>query len=88
MESEWNLSDKIKSEHLKAEMIETNKWGTIPMIKFDDGSACAETHYPKLEIEDVREFIKRLKEEIKNCYECGCNLTPQDIDKLAGDKLC
>jgi len=37
--------------------------------------------------EDVREFIKQLKDNIGNCHECGSCLTEEKIDKLAGQRL-
>ena len=43
-----------------------------------------------IHIEDIKEFIKRLKEEIVNPieYQCGCCCDNEKrIDKLVGDKL-
>jgi len=37
--------------------------------------------------EDVREFIKRLKENIKTDYDDVNECIIEEIDKLAGDKL-
>ena len=40
--------------------------------------------------EDVKEFIKLLKEYANPCMKCGsvqCAICFTDIDKLAGDKL-
>lgn len=81
MEKEFNLSDKIHEN--------------IPVkYMFDDGDRTFEEgeEYDFIRVEDVKEFIKRLKEEL-NKY---CNnkdkvvyveLFKEDIDKLAGDKL-
>ena len=43
-----------------------------------------------IQVTDIKEFIKRLKEEIVNPieYQCGCCCDNEKrIDKLAGDKL-
>lgn len=44
-----------------------------------------------IEVEDVKEFIKKLKEEIKNTIDLDdtCSLRARKIiDKLSGEKLC
>jgi len=43
-----------------------------------------------IQVTDIKEFIKRLKEEIVNPieYQCGCCCDNEKrIDKLVGDKL-
>ena len=40
--------------------------------------------------EDVKEFIRKFKEDIENgcgCYECGTTLTLSTLKELAGEKL-
>jgi len=60
-----------------------------PMIIMDESfNYCKE--------KDIKEFIKRLKDKLRDCYIVGRNLRQkydminliiEDIDKLAGDKL-
>ncbi len=38
-------------------------------------------------VKDIKEFIELLKQARGNCRECGCMLTDEDINKLAGDKF-
>lgn len=74
-ESEWNLSDKINIDM-------SGPYGKSEMSDF-------------IFKEDVREFIKRLKEDLKfwwSIQEDEGDFTLQtcydQIDKIAGDKLC
>ncbi len=87
------LSDKIKKETLTAVIEDTNKWGTIPMVKEGDGCLFAARSKSHLEIEDVEYFIRQLKKEmhehwLEECHDCSCEwVITEALDKLAGEKL-
>lgn len=59
-----SLSDKIIRFHIKAEMVDTIKWGRIPMIKLPDGSYCAEQISFHFKSSNVKEAVKRVLERI------------------------
>lgn len=77
MKTEFNLSEKIKEDEEILKEIELNK-------------IILQRDYDFIQIKDVKEFIKRLKEEFKTPYGT-IETTTKDvfeiIDKLAGDKL-
>jgi len=70
---EFNLSEKIT-----ANMVESS-WCS-------DGTPTGFDNIPSIYVKDVKEFIKRLKEELDKENECN-PIINEIIDKLAGDKL-
>lgn len=53
---------------------------------------CFSGYNVAISVEDVKEFIKRLKEEVYEAHLCGVDCSFEEdvqdvIDKLAGDKL-
>lgn len=76
MSEEFNLSDRIEEIQ-------------IPCPEGKPG--CLVYHFKRsIKTEDVKEFIRRLKEEVtKGCMgtSANCYLIKKEIDKLAGEKL-
>lgn len=92
MADEWNLSDgSFKTTKKYPNGDEIQEWNLSDQVcdlHYDGGY-----YEDKFHLEDVSEFIKRLKEE---AYDANCGGQYCDagsiiralIDKLAGDKLC
>lgn len=81
------LKDLERRKHFKAVMEDTNKWGTIPMIKMDNG-LCSETIFGYIDGYELRqEAIKWVKYCDAHCVELETqsflkhffNLTSQEI---------
>ena len=85
---EFNLSEKIKKrreELCGIIMVET----PFSDLTIKDQLDLVTENYDEL-IEDVKEFIKRLKEELQNeekLWKIPDEIIFSKIDKLAGDKL-
>ena len=87
------LSDNLVEENLKAIMSLNGFDDDIPLIRLDNGDTCSETIRFYYRQEDVKEFVRRLKEEIKKFDYKGLKLdttylkVKNLIDKLAGEEL-
>jgi hypothetical protein len=87
MTEQFELSKKIIKEHLKAEIVDTDKWGTIPMIKdIDTGSSCSERTHFIFAPEDVKEFIRELKQDANKIFEDSYTLTKYQFDKILKER--